>query len=121
MKPGYHLREIRKGHLGDISKIREELEELEDAHDQGVKVMELVELSDLLGAIDAFLFKHHKGMTKDQIIVEKTHLGYDLTIDGHEVGSYGERVVGNHRWVYGTGIADPRFTYAAYPSTRDRP
>lgn len=60
-------------------------------------------------------------VTKDQIIVEKTHLGYDLTIDGHEVGSYGERVVGNHRWVYGTGIAEPRFTYAAYPSTRDRP
>lgn len=68
MKPGYHLREIRKGHLGDISKIREELEELEDAHDQGVKVMELVELSDLLGAIDAFLFKHHKGMTIDDLV-----------------------------------------------------
>jgi hypothetical protein len=51
--PGYHIRTITRGVLGDISKIREELEELEDAHEQGVVLMELVELSDLYGAVKA--------------------------------------------------------------------
>jgi hypothetical protein len=52
-KPGYHLRPIVKGVLGEVSKIREEVEELEDAHEQGVVIMELVELSDLYGAMKA--------------------------------------------------------------------
>lgn len=60
-KPGYHLRDIPKGVLGEVSKIREELEELEDAWDQDVKILQLVELSDLLGAVTAFLEKHHPG------------------------------------------------------------
>ena len=55
---GYHLRDIKKGILGDTSKIREELEELEDAMDQKCKVMALCEISDLYGAIEAFLLKH---------------------------------------------------------------
>lgn len=58
---GYHLKRIKKGKLGEISKIREELEELEDAAAQGCKVMELVELSDMVGAIKAYLRKHHHG------------------------------------------------------------
>lgn len=52
-KPGYHLRPIKKGILGEISKIVEEVEELQDAGAQGVVIMELVELSDLYGAIKA--------------------------------------------------------------------
>lgn len=52
-EPGYHIRTITRGVLGDISKIREELEELEDAHEQGVVLMELVELSDIYGAVKA--------------------------------------------------------------------
>ena len=39
VNPGYHLRAIRKGKLGEVSKIREELEELEDATEQGVRIM----------------------------------------------------------------------------------
>lgn len=56
-KPGYHLRPIQKGVLGDISKIREELEELEDAAEQGVTIMMMVELSDMYGAIEAYAEK----------------------------------------------------------------
>lgn len=52
-EPGYHLRPIAKGVLGELSKIREELEEAEDAAAQGVVLMELVELADLYGALKA--------------------------------------------------------------------
>lgn len=54
---GYHLRDIKKGILGEPSKIREELEELEDALEQDVKIMALVELSDIYGAVEAVALK----------------------------------------------------------------
>ena len=37
MKIGYHLYNITKGKLGDISKVKEEIEEYEDALKEGVK------------------------------------------------------------------------------------
>lgn len=66
--PGYHLRQIQKGKLGEVSKIREELEELEDAEEQGVAVMALVEVSDLVGAIQAYLDVHHVGRTIEDLV-----------------------------------------------------
>ena len=66
-KPGYHLRHIEKGTLGDADKIREEVEEFLDAVQQDVKIMALVELSDLMGAIKAYLYKHHPGVTFDDL------------------------------------------------------
>lgn len=43
----------------------------------------------------------------------ETPFGYDLELGGIEIGSYGER---SHpdlgRWVYGTGLACPRFSVA---------
>jgi phosphoribosyl-ATP pyrophosphohydrolase len=66
-KPGYHLRGIEKGILGEPSKIREEAEELIDAYEQDSRVMELVELSDLMGAVEAFLAKRHPGYTLDDL------------------------------------------------------
>jgi hypothetical protein len=63
VKPGYHLRSIERGELGEASKIREEVEEFLDANAQGVSVMELVELSDLMGAVGAFLKKHHPSIS----------------------------------------------------------
>ncbi len=41
-----------------------------------------------------------------------TESGYDLEINGVEVGSYGYREHAGHRWVYGTGLALPRATFA---------
>ncbi len=52
---GYHIKKIKKGTLGEISKIREELEELEDAMIQQNKILMLCELSDIVGAIKHFL------------------------------------------------------------------
>lgn len=40
----------------------------------------------------------------------KTDIGYDLEMNGVEVGSYGYREFEGHRWIYGTGLALPRFT-----------
>lgn len=61
--PGYHLKPIAKGELGELSKLDEELAELHDAAAQGVKIMELVELSDLYGAMRLYLERHHPGTT----------------------------------------------------------
>lgn len=57
-RPGYHLREIPRGVLGETSKIREELEELEDAEAQGVRLMAMVEMADLYGALQARAAKY---------------------------------------------------------------
>lgn len=62
-QPGYHLAEIKKGELGEISKLYEEVEELADAKRQGVRIMMMVELSDLYGAIESFMEKHLPGIT----------------------------------------------------------
>jgi hypothetical protein len=54
---GYHLKEIPKGKLGEISKIKEEFEELVDANEQKNSILEICELADLLGAIEAYAKK----------------------------------------------------------------
>lgn len=68
---GYHIRNIEKGTLGEISKIYEEVEEIKDAEEQDVSVMLLVELSDLLGAIEAYLNKNHPSITLEDLLKMK--------------------------------------------------
>lgn len=60
---GYHIKEIEKGTLGEPSKIFEEVEEFRDALEQKCYIMALVELSDLIGAIEAYLKRHHRDIT----------------------------------------------------------
>lgn len=67
-KPGYHLAQIAKGELGELSKVREELDEAFDAQEQQASVMVLVELSDMLGAVQAYLEKHHPSITLDDLL-----------------------------------------------------
>ena len=45
--PGYHLREIKRGVFGEVSKITEEYEEFLESLEQKNPVMALVELSEL--------------------------------------------------------------------------
>lgn len=66
---GYHLKPIAKGQIGESSKIKEEVEELIDAEEQGAKIMALVELSDLYGAIELYLEKHHPDTTMNDLKV----------------------------------------------------
>lgn len=61
--PGYHLRKIPRGVLGEPSKVFEEVLEFMDATEQGADVMALIELSDLQGAVTAWLAKHHPSFT----------------------------------------------------------
>lgn len=65
---GYHVKDIPRGELGDVTKILEEVMELQDAIDQGVRVMQLCELSDIIQAIRLNLRKHHPGFTLDDLI-----------------------------------------------------
>lgn len=44
--------------------------------------------------------------------IEKVDYGYDLLLSGIEVGSYGFREYKNNKWIYGTGLAEPRFSQA---------
>lgn len=53
MKKGYHLKKIKKGELGKISKVQEEINEFKDAIEQGCKIMAMVELSDIYGALES--------------------------------------------------------------------
>jgi len=41
----------------------------------------------------------------------KTGSGYDIYSNEIELGSYGYRTFGDMWWVYGTGCAEPRFSY----------
>lgn len=68
---GYHSRQIVKGVIGETSKIREELEELIDFEQQDppCTLGMLIELSDLIGAIDAYLKKHHPTVSLADLIV----------------------------------------------------
>jgi hypothetical protein len=65
----YHLRDIPKGVLGELSKVYEEIEEVKDSDEQGAKVMVLLELCDVIGAIESYLEKHHKSITLTDLIV----------------------------------------------------
>jgi hypothetical protein len=68
LKPrSYHLNDIPKGKVGEISKIREEVLELVDANSQGNRIMSLIELSDLYGAIGLHLEKHFPTFTLNDL------------------------------------------------------
>jgi len=70
---GYHIKEITKGELGELSKVNEELQEALDAEEQKNPVMVLLELSDILGAVDSYLQKHYDGKLtlKDLVVMAK--------------------------------------------------
>lgn len=65
---GYHINEITKGVVGELSKIYEEVEEVKDADEQGASVMVLLELSDLIGSVQLYLEKHHPSVCLEDLI-----------------------------------------------------
>lgn len=64
----YHKAEIPQGEYGEASKIVEEFHEFMDALDQGASIMALVELSDLVGAIQGYLKRHHPSIGIQDLI-----------------------------------------------------
>ena len=67
LEPGYHLTPITQGEYGELSKLSEELEEVLDASGQEAKVMIVLELSDLFGAMEGYLGKHHPDTTMNDL------------------------------------------------------
>jgi hypothetical protein len=65
---GYHIKKIKRGEVGEISKIKEELDEVYDASEQKSSLMILLELSDLIGAINEYLIKHHPSININDLI-----------------------------------------------------
>lgn len=47
-----------------------------------------------------------------QLHTVATPIGYDIELLGVEIGSYGVRTHKDLTWIYGTGIAEPRFSSA---------
>jgi len=64
---GYHLRKIKKGEYGEISKIQEELDELYDAIGQDNKIMAMCELSDIYGALEGYLKNYFPDLTMEDL------------------------------------------------------
>ena len=55
----YHLKKIKKGELGKISKVQEEVEEYKDAMKQKCTIMAELELADIYGALEAVAKSHN--------------------------------------------------------------
>lgn len=72
------------------------------------KDFDSVLLHEMINCADCFL----NGYSFVNLEREKTEEGFDLLLNGIEVGSYGYREYKDHKWIYGTGIAEPRFSYA---------
>jgi len=66
-KPGYHIRVIPEGIVGELSKLLEEVHEAQDAEEQGNPIMVLAELADLYGAMQLYLAKHHPTFTMEDL------------------------------------------------------
>ncbi len=61
----------------------------------------------------AFFLEEINPKIAGKLTREVTKIGLDLNLAGTEIGSYGERTHEDYgRWVYGTGLALPRFSVA---------
>jgi seryl-tRNA synthetase len=90
-------------------------DKVDDLHQQTFFKVELIEFrpdSDDLSNIidDAKEFMEYLSACKLDIV--KTEAGLDLMLKGVEVGSYGYRQYKEMKWIYGTGLALPRFSKA---------
>ena len=65
---GWHIDKIEKGVLGESSKILEEVLELIDTEKQNLPIISLWELTDVIGAIEAYLYKHHPSITINDLL-----------------------------------------------------
>lgn len=67
-------------------------------------------LNELIEDCYNFFKKYIENSNKLEII--QTDLGYDINYNNIELGSYGVRETSFLKWIYGTGIAEPRFSRA---------
>lgn len=69
------------------------------------------ELNNIISDAKSFFMKY---IDSEKIKIKKVEchsiINYDIEINGVEVGSYGLRKFKHISWIYGTGIAEPRFS-----------
>ncbi len=70
---------------------------------------DVVDESELQKMVNISLEFYQKYFTK-KLTVVKTEIGFDIEIDGNELGSYGIRECDFLKWIYGTGCAEPRLS-----------
>lgn len=94
----------------------------DDWHQQVFKKLELISITTHAEELDSVIcaaeetMKHLlKGLDlpSNTLEIVPTDEGFDLELNGIEVGSYGNRVFRDIHYVYGTGLALPRFLQAA--------
>jgi len=68
MRTKFHIKKIKRGKYGELSKILEEVEEAIDAEFQKDRVMLLIELSDIVGAVEGVLKKQKFNITVEELI-----------------------------------------------------
>ena len=79
---GYHVKHIRKGSYGEVSKVYEEVQELDDALDQDNRVMGLVEMADILSAINGILRNHYNSEITLEDLVKMSRATDSAFADG---------------------------------------
>lgn len=72
----YHTYNIPKGVYGEVSKIKEEILEFIDAEKQGDLILQMCELSDIYGAFEGYIEKHHKKTNISEIFAKITRPRY---------------------------------------------
>jgi hypothetical protein len=64
--------------------------------------------SDMVGECADWFFS----LQDHDVTLISTDIGHDFNIGDIEIGSYGEREYNGKKWLYGTAIAEPRFSTA---------
>lgn len=89
----------------------------DETHTKYFMKLELMHYStdhDLSSGVDEMVeaamsyFSQH--VARNKLDVVATESGYDIMLDGVEIGSYGHRTCLFCNWIYGTGLAEPRFS-----------
>jgi hypothetical protein len=68
-------------------------------------------LDEVISIAYEFFKRYFKDLNKLEVIETDKERSYDIVYDGHELGSYGIRSCDYLKWIYATGIAEPRTTY----------
>lgn len=67
-------------------------------------------IDDVLDKAYCFFRENISPIHRKKLNVIPTPIGFDIELDGIELGSYGYRECQFTKWIYGTGCAEPRFS-----------
>lgn len=66
---------------------------------------------DMIENVESFLIEYVHNIRRQDIVKKFVSFNeIDIELNGIEIGSYGVRSINGHNWIYGTGLALPRFS-----------